>query len=608
MRRPAPVRTPAQTSGPKAPRPIRSTGSAHRAPAGSLPGAAQTLQRALGNRGLARMLGAQPLQPRLEVSQPHDEYEQEADRVADEVMRMPEPAAAVPPSGSPPRIQRLCAACEEDVQRNAASEEDEEPLMPAREGAVPDARAGEIEPYVDNLDGRGEPLAPSARAFMEPRFGADFGTVRVHADAEADRSARSVDALAFTVGRDIVFRAGRYDPDTEPGRRLLAHELTHVVQQGAVRPGVFRAALGQLDARDSSERLAERAATLADPQPGLTPAPRGMLQRCPAGCQSCSSPEPEEDAGKQIPPPAPVAPAPPSIASPTHAVGPDVATAGPKIVRLAWTVDDGPTRLTPGMSATLSPRAATWFIMSNQLGTGAARASALTGLATRQRAGDEIGIHSMHPTVAHSAWFPIHLGSAVPQGYTATADAMTDLRTFAGELRAGGLNVHFARMPGGELTEVKKYVEDQGGAATSSDGVARALLAGTAPPVPAPTAVATDVALVMSTLRALNLHLWSGSASGPEVSGNTWEAESSGVAARTDDVVRRFTGVVDALARGTRTRPGSFIILAHDTTQADVTHAGVNIAAMETYAITNGVRVEYYRMADLYQILRGSPP
>jgi hypothetical protein len=260
------------------------------------------------------------------------------------------------------------------------------------------------------------------------------------------------------------------------------------------------------------------------------------------------------------------------------------------------------------MATALSPRAATWFIMSNQLGAGTARANSITQLVNRQTAGDEIGIHSFHPTVAHAAWFPISLGQSVPKAYNTTQDAMNDLTAFTGELRGAGLNVHFGRMPGGELSEVKKYVEHEGGAASTSQTAARALLAGTPPPSGTPAVVTTDVALVMSTLRTLNLHLWGGSATGAEVTSNTWEAESSGMPSRTDDVVRRFTGVVDALANGRRTTPGSFVILAHDTTQADVTQAGANITAMEDYAVNKGVRVEYYRMADLYQIVRGTAP
>lgn len=77
----------------------------------------------------------------------------------------------------------------------------------------------------------GSPLDQGTRAFMEPRFGHDFGQVRVHSDARAADSAQTVNALAYTVGRDIVFAPGRYTPGTGDGRRLLAHELTHVVQQ-----------------------------------------------------------------------------------------------------------------------------------------------------------------------------------------------------------------------------------------------------------------------------------------------------------------------------------------------------------------------------------------
>lgn len=78
----------------------------------------------------------------------------------------------------------------------------------------------------------GQPLDAGARAFMEPRFGRDFSGVRVHTDSQASRSARAVNALAYTVGRDVVFGAGQYAPKTAEGQGLLAHELTHVVQQG----------------------------------------------------------------------------------------------------------------------------------------------------------------------------------------------------------------------------------------------------------------------------------------------------------------------------------------------------------------------------------------
>ena len=80
--------------------------------------------------------------------------------------------------------------------------------------------------------GQGRPLPPATRRYFEPRFGYDFSGVRVHADSNAARATRAVNARAFTLGRSIAFSPGQYDPDSHSGRRLLAHELTHVVQQG----------------------------------------------------------------------------------------------------------------------------------------------------------------------------------------------------------------------------------------------------------------------------------------------------------------------------------------------------------------------------------------
>jgi Domain of unknown function (DUF4157) len=125
-----------------------------------------------------------------------------------------------------------CADCERKKQMTLRRA-----LRPAHE------RAHEVETSVppivhEVLRTSGQPLDPTTRGLMESRFGHNFGHVRVHADAHAARSANAVDALAYTVGRDIVFGAGRYAPATSPGRQLLAHELTHVVQQraGFARP------------------------------------------------------------------------------------------------------------------------------------------------------------------------------------------------------------------------------------------------------------------------------------------------------------------------------------------------------------------------------------
>jgi hypothetical protein len=99
----------------------------------------------------------------------------------------------------------------------------------------------QIDTRVNALRGRGKPLPESVRSFFEPRFGYDFSKVRVHTDPPAAESAVAVNALAYTVGRDIVFDRGQYAPGTDTGRRLIAHELSHVVQQDSTQPSLSQA-------------------------------------------------------------------------------------------------------------------------------------------------------------------------------------------------------------------------------------------------------------------------------------------------------------------------------------------------------------------------------
>jgi Domain of unknown function (DUF4157)/Lysine-specific metallo-endopeptidase len=106
----------------------------------------------------------------------------------------------------------------------------------------------------------GQPLDAGARAWMEPRFGQDFGNVRVHTDGAAAESARAVNALAYTVGRDVVFGPGQYAPGTEMGGRLLAHELTHVVQQASHGAAGAQSAKAMSHPSDPAELEAEAAA------------------------------------------------------------------------------------------------------------------------------------------------------------------------------------------------------------------------------------------------------------------------------------------------------------------------------------------------------------
>jgi hypothetical protein len=153
-----------------------------------------------------KLLG-KPLQTKLQINEPGDHYEQEADRMAEQIMRMP------------------------DAEVNGSRHDAGFPLVLRRAtgGAAGVAKAPPIVHEVLNLPGR--PLDSATRAFFEPRFGHDFSRVRVHAGERAEESARDVNAHAYTVGHNIVFGAGRYSPYTAEGRRLLAHELAHVSQQ-----------------------------------------------------------------------------------------------------------------------------------------------------------------------------------------------------------------------------------------------------------------------------------------------------------------------------------------------------------------------------------------
>jgi hypothetical protein len=171
-----------------------------------------------------------PLQRKLAIGETHDPLEAEADSMADRVLRMTDPTAPVASSSAPPILQRKCS-CEGSGSQCKECEEAERGKKLHRKAAST-AASHEAPPVVhDVLSSPGHPLDTATRAFFEPRFGYDFSSVRVHADTHASESAHSVNALAYTVGHNLVFGSGRYTPSTPVGRRLLAHELSHVVQQ-----------------------------------------------------------------------------------------------------------------------------------------------------------------------------------------------------------------------------------------------------------------------------------------------------------------------------------------------------------------------------------------
>ncbi len=168
------------------------------------------------------------IQTKLAINKPGDEYEQEADQVAAQVMAI---SAGPAVSGAPPHIQRFSGQSNGQMDTAPAS--------------------------VDQaLASPGRPLEPALQQDMEQRFGYDFSQVRVHSGAAAEQSAWDVNAIAYTVGHDIVFGAGLFAPETHEGRRLLAHELTHVVQQNGGMTVVQRAPAD--DTRWSRDEAAAR--------------------------------------------------------------------------------------------------------------------------------------------------------------------------------------------------------------------------------------------------------------------------------------------------------------------------------------------------------------
>jgi len=299
-------------------------------PAPGLAGSLLRLQRTAGNQAVAGLLATPrpELQAKLRLGQAGDAFEREADRVADAMVGITPPRAGLPAisqfhGGLGAGTVRRCARCGGDrggsdsgetpagaapgtVQRKCrcgGGKDDE--TMQRREvpGAASRVPAG-FAAQVAGLRGGGAPLSPALRGFFEPRLGHDFGAVRVHTGPLAERSAAAVRARAFTLGNDVVFGRGEYAPDSPAGRHLLAHELTHVVQQTpmvARRQPLEQRVPGQPQAMGSQPFPASALAgaregaaagagaepenmapTEEPPTPGCTPSPGLLNSNCAA--------------------------------------------------------------------------------------------------------------------------------------------------------------------------------------------------------------------------------------------------------------------------------------------------------------------------------------
>jgi hypothetical protein len=216
------------------------------------------LQQTHGNRYVQRVVAG--IQAKLKVGQSGDIYEQEADRVADAVMRMPEPGVQRQTEEEEELIltKPLTEQITPLVQRLV--EEEEEEFLQAKELSGQTLEISpNLEARINAIRGGGQPLPASTRTFFEPRFGYDFSKVRVHTDAHGDMLNHALNARAFTAGQDIFLRQGEYNTGSSSGRKLLAHELTHVVQQSGGSVGLQQGS--RVDSPDS--RLEREAVQVA---------------------------------------------------------------------------------------------------------------------------------------------------------------------------------------------------------------------------------------------------------------------------------------------------------------------------------------------------------
>ena len=416
------------------------------------------LQAQVGNRAVNRLL-----QAKLKVGQPHDHYEQEADQVADTVMRMSGPSgwslrtgtAMGQPQGGvgriTPLVQRYLSAPtaqplqrqeeedtaqmlqrqeeeedtaqtlqrqeeeedtaqtlqrqeeeedtaqtlqrqeeeeeeaqtlqrqgeeEEEAQTLQRQEEEEETaqMLQRQEEEEAQAKASSVqtptvtpslESGIQAVRGGGQPLSDSARSFFEPRFGADFSDVRVHTDAQATTTSRTLNAQAFTIGSDIFFDAGRYEPHTATGQRLLAHELTHTVQQHpgrAARFPVQRQPLGEAVQRRSRTAPRHRLAS-APGGPGSTrPVTRTLLPiqdlgSGPSGQLMAPPMASPATPARLVPPATSPSPAPPVPQPPTVPALATAASAAPSPQATLRTdaAADGPTSATSAPGTAVAP-------------------------------------------------------------------------------------------------------------------------------------------------------------------------------------------------------------------------------------------------------------
>jgi len=228
----------------------------------------------------------------LRIGTRNDSFGREADRAANGVMAGETPPWSLSRIAMGTPLQRKCA-CGGSGECDACGEErkvQKKPQLSALADAQTRSTASLPAAVRTGVESAGRPLDTKTRRDMEQRFGVDFSQVRIHSGAQAAESARAVDALAYTTGRDIVFGSGKFEPHTSAGRKLLAHELAHVVQQRAApapaateagvqrsSDGGYRIAVAPVFEAEHLEQQADAAAERATGKRDHAPLAKGIL-------------------------------------------------------------------------------------------------------------------------------------------------------------------------------------------------------------------------------------------------------------------------------------------------------------------------------------------
>lgn len=293
-----------------------------------------------------------------------------------------------------------------------------------------------------------------------------------------------------------------------------------------------------------------------------------------------------------------------------------------RIFRIAWTIDDGPQGSNTEKMKTVGlggEKNVTWYIQRNKI---YGKPKMYTDLKTIQDNGGEIAIHSFHPTAEHSTWFPIaekYNPGAYSTPYEGKKEAviMADLESFYKELKGYGIRVKFVRLPGGLYSELIAYAKTKGITdKTKNDPIVRAIIAGkdiSSFNEPAAAEIKTDFDAMKSKLSDLDLLEWQGTTDPNFIGTMSWQSETSGVAARSDNTTKliapaakttvseagKFEKKLDSM-EAKNEKEGSLVILAHDSSTADADAVAQDKKEIERLSEIRGVTVENHTMSSLF--------